>query len=83
MSWCIDREEFDEAVKNQEWNWIWSVIDYSQNCGMNVSCPRCMWKPAAKPPGMIEKHRVSFFVVAWCILTALTVVLVYRSFMML
>lgn len=33
MSFDIDRKEFDEAVKEQNWKWLWSVIVWAQNKG--------------------------------------------------
>lgn len=52
MSWNIDREEFDEAVKEQDWEWIWSVIAWAQTRG-----PEC-WRCGALPePEPLHRHR--------------------------
>ena len=33
MSFHIDREEFDEAVRECSWDWIWSAYEYAVNGG--------------------------------------------------
>jgi hypothetical protein len=58
VSDCIGREDFDEAVKEQNWEWLWSVVEYFQNCGMTTNCPRCGFVPAPS----IEKIQELFVV---------------------
>jgi hypothetical protein len=41
MSWAIDRADFDEAVRDLRFDWIWSVIEWAQAHGGDQKCPVC------------------------------------------
>ena len=41
MSWDIDRKEFDEWVKEQDWEAIWALMNWLRDQAVEGRCVRC------------------------------------------
>jgi hypothetical protein len=41
MSWDIGREEFDELIKEQNWDAIWELMEWLRDYAVEGRCVRC------------------------------------------
>jgi len=50
MSWDVDKEEVEEAVKEGRVEWIWSVYEWLRSLAVRGECPRCGYVSDKKKP---------------------------------